>query len=127
MGTSTCFFLDPCFLLRNGQGNESDESHEEEANLCQARKASSLCWQDQQDQVWVHHRRLQEDQDWQDCEQEEKRKCQGCSRPLDCSSPEGPQGSEHQGVRSCQEGHSTLQEGQGALWPVNALSNLQGT
>merc|ERR1712118_26168 len=35
------------------------------------------------------------------------------------------QGSEHQGICSYQEGHSTLQEGQGALRPVKAMSNLR--
>merc|ERR1712224_1076862 len=84
-----------------------------------------LCWQDQQDQVWVHCCRLQEDQDRQDCEQEGQRPCQGCSWRLDRSSPEGSQGFEHQGFRSYQEGHSTLQEGQGALRPVKAVSNLR--
>merc|ERR1712093_605245 len=47
------------FLLRNGQGNEGDESDEEEANLCQARKASCFCRQDHQDQVWIHCVRFQ--------------------------------------------------------------------
>merc|ERR1712118_88817 len=72
------------------EGNEGDE---EEANFCQAGKASCLCWQDYQDQVWVHCCRLQEEQDWQDCEQESKRPCQGCPWPMDRCSPEGPQGS----------------------------------
>merc|ERR1712118_174919 len=44
---------------------------------------------------------------------------------LDCSSPEGPQGIEDQGLRNCQEGHSTLQEGQGALCPVSAMTNFK--
>merc|ERR1712118_560024 len=105
--------------------HEGNEGHEEEANLCQTRKASCLCRQDQQDEVWVHRRRLQEDQDWQDCEQEGQRPYQGRSRPLDCSCPEGPQGFERQGFLSYQEGHSTLQEGQGALRPMKAVSNLR--
>merc|ERR1712118_404746 len=54
----------------------------------------------------VHRRCLQEDQDWQDCEQEGQRPLQGRSRPLGCSSPEGPQGFEHQGFLSYQEGYS---------------------
>merc|ERR1711918_228008 len=98
--------------------HEGDESNEEEANLCQARKASRLCRQDHQDQVWVHCRCLQEDKDWKDCEQEGQRPCQGYSWPLDRSSPEGSQSFECQGFRCCQEGHSTLQEGQGVL-PVS--------
>merc|ERR1711924_39432 len=64
-------------------------------------------------------------QDWQDCQQKGQRPGQGRSRPLGCSSPEGPQGFEHQGFLSYQEGHSTLQEGQGALRPVRAVSNLR--
>merc|ERR1711924_281879 len=65
---------------------------------------------------------FKKEQGWQDCEQEGQRPGQGRSRPLDCSSPEGPQGFEHQGFCSYQEGHSTLQEGQGALRPVNVFS-----
>merc|ERR1712146_448652 len=57
-------------------------------------------------------------------EQEGQRPHQGCSRPLDRSSPVGTQGSEHQGILSYQERHSTLQEGQGALRPMKAVSNL---
>merc|ERR1711869_165218 len=103
------------------EGNEGDE---EEANLCQTRKAPCLRWQDQQDQEWVHRRCLQEDQDWQDCQQEGQRPGQGRSRPLGCSSPEGPQVFQHQGFLSHQEGHSTLQEGQGALRSMSAASDL---
>merc|ERR1711959_730048 len=114
-------------------GNEGDEGHgcyegnegdEEEANLCQARKASRLCWQDYQDQVWLHCCRLQEEQGRQDCEQEGQRPGQDLSRPLGRSSSEGPQSSEHQGFLSCQEGHSTLRQGQRALRPVMAVSKL---
>merc|ERR1712025_1208007 len=107
--------------MGGNEGNEGDgchegnEGHEEEANLRQARKASCLCWQDCQDQVWVHCSRLQEDQDRQDREQEGQRSCQGYSWPLDRSCPESSQSFEHQGLLSCQEGNSTLQEGQGAL------------
>merc|ERR1719440_1369656 len=45
---------------------------------------------------------------WQDRQQEEERSRQAVS--LDCSS---------------QEGHSTLQEGQGALCPVSAMTNFK--
>merc|ERR1712118_365439 len=101
------FLTQPYFTLsffKDGESNEGDEGHgshegneghEEEANLCQA------C------QVQV----------WQDRQQEEERSWQAVS--LDCSSPEGPQGIEDQGFRSCQEGH-------GALCPVSALTNFQG-
>merc|ERR1719191_369067 len=99
----------PYFTLsffKDGESNEGDEGHgshegnegHEEVRPCQV-------------------------QVWQDRQQEEERSRQAVS--LDCSSPEGPQGTEDQGLRSCQEGHSTLQEGQGALCPVSALTNFQ--
>merc|ERR1712118_333408 len=78
-----------------------------------------------QDQDWVHCSCFQEEQGWQDREQEGERSGQGCSWPLGRSLSEGPQSSEHQGFLSYQEGHSTLQEGQGALLPVKAMSNLR--
>merc|ERR1711904_78456 len=60
---------------------------------------------------------------------EEDRPCQEQDRQdrwqevtMDCSCPEGPQGTESQRFCSHQEGHSTLQEGQGALWPVSCKS-----
>merc|ERR1712146_582994 len=45
---------------------------------------------------------------------------------LDRSLSEGPKGTQDQGFRSHQEGHSTLQEGQGASQPVssNSMRNL---
>merc|ERR1712159_548182 len=48
---------------------------------------------------------------------------------LDCSSSEGSQGTQDQGLFSYQEGHSTLQKGQGALRPVisKSMSNLLQT
>merc|ERR1712224_1090737 len=48
---------------------------------------------------------------------------------LDCSSSEGSQGTQDQGLFSYQEGHSTLQKGQGALRPVSSksMSNLLQT
>merc|ERR1711924_571501 len=68
-----------------------------------------------------------EEQDWKDCQQEEEPHWQEVA--LDRSSSEGPQGTQDQGFRSCQEGHSTLQEGQGALQPVSSesLRNLLQT
>merc|ERR1719440_2531514 len=104
------FLTQPYFILsffKDGESNEGDEGHgshegneghEEEVRPCQV-------------------------QVWQDREQEEERSRQAVS--LDCSSPEGPQGTEDQGLRSCQEGHSTLQEGQGALCPVSAMTNFK--
>merc|ERR1712199_96347 len=48
---------------------------------------------------------------------------------LDCSSSEGPQGTQDQGLFSYQEGHPTLHKGQGALQPVSSksMSNLLQT
>merc|ERR1712146_587641 len=48
---------------------------------------------------------------------------------LDCSSSEGPQGTQDQGLLSYQEGHSTLRKGQGVLQPVsgNNMRNLLQT
>merc|ERR1712118_33801 len=103
------------------EGNEGDE---EEANLCQTRKASSPCRQDHQVQGGIDCILLHDDQDWQDCEQGGQRPRKDCFWPLECSSPASTQGSEHQGILSYQEGHSTLQEGQGALRPMKAVSNL---
>merc|ERR1712146_94332 len=104
--------------------NESHESHEEEANLSKACQASRLCWQAQQDQDWTVSICPQDVQDRPHREQEEEQPCQGClqyySWPLVCSSPEGPQSFERQGFHGRQEGHSTLQEGQGVL-PVSNL------
>merc|ERR1719359_638100 len=59
-------------------------------------------------------------QDWQDCQQEEVPPWQEVT--LDRSSSEGPQGTQDQGFRSYQEGHSALQEGQGVLQPVSSKS-----
>merc|ERR1712193_100519 len=81
-------------------------------------------FKDGENRHWIEEVRPCQVQVWQDRQQEEERSWQAVS--LDCSSPEGPQGIEDQGFRSCQEGHSTLQEGQGALCPVSALTNFQG-
>merc|ERR1712224_1181933 len=53
-------------------------------------------------------------------QQEGKPSCQEVT--MDCCSPGGPQRTQDQGFLSHQEGHSTLQEGQGALRQVNTLS-----
>merc|ERR1712118_371034 len=126
MGRSPLLFSqhgksDESYESHEGNGrHESHEGHEEEANLSKACQASRLCWQDRQDQDWAESDRLQEEQGWPSREQEGQRQSQVRSGPLDCSSPEGSQSSERQGFRGCQEGHSTLQEGQGVL-PVSNL------
>merc|ERR1712159_375247 len=113
-------------VLCNGQGNEGNESHEgheEEAHLCEACQTSRLLWQDRQDRNRIEEDRPCAEQNWQDRQQEEGCPRQGSLRWLARSSCEGPQSSEHQGFLRYQEGHSTLQEGQGAL-SVSTLSNL---
>merc|ERR1712193_394579 len=105
---------------KGNEGNESHEGHEEEARLCKACQASCLLRQDRQDRNRIEEDRPCADQVRQDCQQEDEPPWQEVT--LDCSRPEGPQGTEDQGFRSHQEGHSTLQEGQGALCPMNALS-----
>merc|ERR1711968_197373 len=104
-------------VLHHGQSNEG---HEEEAYLCKACQASCLLWQARQDQNRIEEDRPCAEQDRQDRQQEEEPPWQEVT--LDRSSPEGPQGIEDQGFRSGQEGHSTLQEGQGALQPVSSKS-----
>merc|ERR1712046_34314 len=68
-----------------------------------------------------HQNRPCEEQGWKDCEQEGQP--QGQEVPMDRSSQGCPFSSEDQGFRSCQEGNTTLCQGQGALPPVSALSN----
>merc|ERR1711904_590347 len=94
--------------------------HEEEARLCKACQASCLLRQDRQDCNRIEEDRPCADQVWQDRQQEEEPPWQEVT--LDRSSSEGPEGTQDQGFRSCQEGHSTLREGQGALRPVSIES-----
>merc|ERR1711865_754585 len=101
-------------LLHNGQG---DEGHEEEGGLCKACQAPCLLWQDRQDQRWSREICPCEEQERQGREQEGEP--QGQEERLDCSRPEGTLSSEDQGLLPNQEGHTTLQEGQGALWQVS--------
>merc|ERR1712138_193282 len=122
----------PPSVLHHGQGNEGDEGnesngcyesnegHEEEARLCKACQTSCLLWQDRQDRNRIEEDRPCADQVRQDCQQEEEPPWQEVT--LDRSSSEGPEGTQDQGFRSYQEGHSTLQEGQGVLQPVSSKS-----
>merc|ERR1711977_401387 len=107
----------PTSILHHGQSNEG---HEKEGRLCKACQASRLLWQDRQDRNRIEEDRPCEEQEWQDCQQEEEPPWQEVT--LDRRSSEGPQGTQDQGFRSYQEGHSTLQEGQGALRPVSSES-----
>merc|ERR1712224_1169780 len=71
---------------------------------------------------WTVQDRLDQEQEWQDCEQEDVSKGQEGLRPhqgLDCCCPEGQEGFGSQGLRRSEEGNSSLQEGQGAL-PVSS-------
>merc|ERR1711937_818685 len=105
-------------FCNNGQsheGNESDgsheghEGHEEEGSEqdCegQTRKVGGLPWHQGQDLLWTVQDRLDQEQEWQDCEQEDVGK--------------GQEGLRRQGLRRSEEGNSSLQEGQGAL-PVSS-------
>merc|ERR1711904_190799 len=83
-------------------------------------QASCLLRQDRQNCNRIEEDRPCEEQDRQDRQQEEEPPWQEVA--LDRSSSEGPQGTQDQGFRSCQKGHSTLQEGQGALQPVSSKS-----
>merc|ERR1712072_1196152 len=130
------FALIPTSLLCDGQGNEGNESHgchegneghEEEARLCPPCQASCLLWQARQDKNRIEEDRPCAEQARQGRQQEELPPWQAVT--LDCSSSEGPQGTQDQGLLSYQEGHSTLQKGQGVLQPVsgNNMRNLLQT
>merc|ERR1712046_542467 len=96
--------------------------HEEEG--CQQDRQGQPCqvrgfpWIQGEDHRWLDQERLGGEQAWKDREQEEP-----CTRQedvrqhqgLDRCSPEGKEGTQRQGLRSCQEGYSSLQEGQGVL------------
>merc|ERR1712124_79434 len=119
----------------NGQshaGNESDGSHEGHACYeeegseqdCEGQdgKVSGLPWHQGQDRFWTVQDRLDEEQEWQDCEQEavgswQEGLCQ--HQGLDCCCPEGQEGFGCQGLCRSEERNSSLQEGQGAL-PVSS-------
>merc|ERR1711937_298254 len=102
----------------NGQsheGNESDGSHEGHACYeeegseqdCEGQdgKVSGLPWHQGQYRFWTVQDRLDEEQEWQDCEQEAVSSWQ--------------EGLGRQGLRRSEEGNASLQEGQGAL-PVSS-------
>merc|ERR1712225_185695 len=116
------------------EGNESDGSHEghegyeEEGSEqdCEGQdgKVSGLPWHQGQDCFWTVQDRLDEEQEWQDCEQEAVGSWQEGLRQhqgLDRCCPEGQEGFGRQGLRCSEEGNSSLQEGQGAL-PVSNMS-----
>merc|ERR1712139_584099 len=109
----------------NGQSHEGHEGHEEEGSEqdCERQtcKVGGLPWHQGQDHLWIVQDRLDQEQEWQGCEQEAVGKWQEGLRPhqgLDCCCPEGQEGFGRQGLRRSEEGNSSLQEGQGAL-PVS--------
>merc|ERR1712118_371938 len=61
---------------------------------------------------------LGQEQVWQGCEQEAKRRQQ--EEPVDGGMQEGARRPEDQGLLPTQEGHTFLREGEGALQPVSA-------
>merc|ERR1712097_149801 len=77
-----------------------------------------LPWNQGEDGRWLDPERLGEEQARKDCEQEgygswQEALCQ--HQGLDCRRPEGQEGTWCEGLRRCQEGHSSLQQGQGVL------------
>merc|ERR1712139_12671 len=106
----------------NGQSHEGHGGHEEEGSEqdCegQACKVGGLPWHQGQDLLWIVQERLDQEQEWQNCEQEAVGTGQEGLRQhqgLDCCCPEGQEGFGRQGLRRSEEGNSSLQEGQGAL------------
>merc|ERR1712025_931947 len=122
-------------LSNNGQSHEGDESngsheghegHEEEGSKqdCEGQtcKVGRLPWQQGQDCLWLVQDRLDQEQEWQDCEQEAVGTGQEGLRQhqgLDCRCPKGKEGFGREGLRRSEEGNSSLQESQGAL-PVSS-------
>merc|ERR1711869_188571 len=106
-----------------GQGcHEGNEGNEEEGceqdRKGQIRKVRRLPWNQGEDRRRLDQERLGGEQAWKDCEQEEFGTCQEGLRQhqrLDNCSPEGKEGTWREGLRRCQEGLSSLQEGQGVL------------
>merc|ERR1712124_192217 len=77
-----------------------------------------LCFHYGQDRRRLDQDRFGGEQAWKDCEQEKLSTWQEDERQhqgLDSSSPEGTEGTQCEGLRCCQEGLSSLQEGQGVL------------
>merc|ERR1711924_536651 len=114
---------------KESDGHEGHEGHEEEGSEqdCegQARKVGGLPWYQGQDVLWIVQDRLNQEQEWQGCEQEDVCTWQEglCAHQgLDCCCPEGQEGFGREGLRRSEEGNSSLQEGQGAL-PVSSTRN----
>merc|ERR1712139_291779 len=101
-------------------GHEEEGSEQDcEGQTC---KVGGFQWHQGEDPHWLEEERLDQEQDWQDCEQEAVGKRQEGLRQhqgLDGCCPEGQEGFGRQGLRRGEEGNSSLQEGQGAL-PVSS-------
>merc|ERR1712124_139852 len=104
------------------EGHEGNAGNEEEGceqdRKGQIRKVRRLPWNQGEDRRWLDQERLGGGQAWKDCEQEEFGTWQEGLRQhqrLDNCSPEGKEGTWREGLRRCQEGLSSLQEGQGVL------------
>merc|ERR1712118_100627 len=81
-------------------------------------KGSCLPWHQGEDLHWLDQERLGPEQAWQGRDQEAARRWQEELRQhqgLDRRRPEGQEGSRRQGLHGSEEGHSSLQRGQGAL------------
>merc|ERR1712139_221247 len=102
-------------------GHEEEKCEQDcQGQICQVRR---LSWIQGEDHKWPDQERFGGEQAWQDCEQEKRGSWQEAIRQhqgLDNRSPEGKEGTWCEGLHRCQEGHCSLQEGQGAL-PVNRV------
>merc|ERR1712124_76470 len=117
--------------FRNGQGYEGNEGHgcheghesHEEKGCQQDRQGQNgqvrrLPGNQGEDRGRLDQDRFGGEQARKDCEQEKLGTWQEDvhqHQGLDSSSPEGQEGTQCEGLRCCQEGLSSLQEGQGVL------------
>merc|ERR1711865_842712 len=112
-------------FLHNGQsyeGRSANEGHEEEEGEQGWQEVRSVQRDEGKDCWWLGEECLDEEQERQDREQEAERQWQEglCwHQGLDCCCPEGEEGPWFEGLHLHQEGHASLQEGQGALHEVS--------
>merc|ERR1712146_493097 len=119
----------PRFPKHHGchEGDEGDEGHEGEEGVDhrqgEVRTVGCVPWQQGEDPRGPEEDRPDEEQDREDREQEGQ--WQEGLRPhqgLDRGCAEGAQGAWRQRLPGGEEGLAALQEGQGALWPVNTAA-----
>merc|ERR1711904_642985 len=98
------------------EGNEKEGSQQDRQGPI--RQVCGFPWIQGEDRRWLDQNRFGAEQAWKDREQEAPCTWQEGIRQhqgLDSSSPEGKEGTQREGFRCCQEGFSSLQEGQGVL------------